>query len=131
MSKRLVTILILLLVSAGGCSEPKKAQTVEVRIHHSRFVPERIDVEAGSRVRFVIVNEDPIAHEFILGDEEVQDRHETGTEPHHGAVPGEVSVAAGSRAETAYEFSRSGTLIFGCHLPGHYAYGMKGEVRVG
>jgi uncharacterized cupredoxin-like copper-binding protein len=22
-------------------------------------------------------------------------------------------------------------LLFGCHLPGHYAFGMRGEIQVG
>jgi uncharacterized cupredoxin-like copper-binding protein len=81
-------------------------------------------------VRFVIRNTDPIDHEFILGDQEVQDRHETGTEPHHGTIPGEVSVAAGDSATTTYRFGEPGMLLFGCHLPGHWDYGMRGLVAV-
>jgi uncharacterized cupredoxin-like copper-binding protein len=33
---------------------------------------------------------------------------------------------------TAYAFREEpGSLIFGCHLPGHYAYGMRGLVTIG
>jgi uncharacterized cupredoxin-like copper-binding protein len=81
-------------------------------------------------VRFVITNHDPIDHELIVGDEAVQQRHETGTEPSHGAVPGEVSVPAGTVAETTYTFSRAGVVLIGCHAPGHYKYGMRGAVVV-
>jgi uncharacterized cupredoxin-like copper-binding protein len=81
-------------------------------------------------VRFVITNTDPIDHEFILGDEAVQRRHETGTEPAHGLVPGEVSAPAGAVSETSYTFSRAGVVLIGCHAPGHYAYGMQGRVLV-
>jgi uncharacterized cupredoxin-like copper-binding protein len=109
-------------------SEP--VRTVEVTIHHSRFIPADLDVTAGTTVRFVLKNTDPIDHEFIIGDEPVQGRHETGAEPRHGAVPGEVSVPAGGEASTTYTFSRPGRLLIGCHLPGHYAYGMRGSVRV-
>ena len=36
------------------------------------------------------------------------------------------------QARQTYTFARAGgTLQFGCHLPGHWAYGMKGEIRVG
>ena len=99
-------------------------------IWHSRFVPARFTFRRGVTVRFVITNTDPIDHEFILGDEAVQRRHETGTEPVHDRVPGEVSVPAGTQAETTYTFSRPGVLLIGCHAPGHYAYGMRGWVRI-
>jgi uncharacterized cupredoxin-like copper-binding protein len=113
----------------GACSATSE-QTVDVTIRHSRFLPHSLEFEAGSTVRFVLRNTDPIDHEFILGNEAVQARHETGTEAHHGAIPGEVSVPAGSEASTTYTFSEPGTLLIGCHLPGHYAYGMRGTVHV-
>lgn len=106
-------------------------QTVAVAIRYSRFVPAHVTVRPGTTVRFVITNTDPIDHEFILGDEAVQRRHETGTEPSHGAVPGEVSAAPGETVETIYTFALPGRLLIGCHAPGHYAYGMKGSVRIG
>lgn len=105
-------------------------RTVALTVRHSRFSPAEITVQAGTAVRFVVRNTDPIDHELIVGDAAVQERHERGTEAHHGNRPGEVSVPAGSRAETTYTFRRSGTLLLGCHLPGHYAYGMRGAVRV-
>lgn len=111
----------------GGVSGPR---TVEMLIEHSRFEPGEMTFEAGTTVRFVVRNTDPIDHELIVGDRAVQDRHENGTEPHHGTVPGEVSIAAGEEATTTYTFTERGTLIFGCHLPGHYAYGMRGLVVV-
>ncbi len=123
-------ILILLAASLGASSRAMRPQTVEVTVRHSRFLPARFTVPRGTTLRFVITNTDPIDHEFILGDEAVQRRHETGTEPAHGLVPGEVSVPAGTRAETNYTFSRPGVLLIGCHAPGHYDYGMRGWVRV-
>lgn len=114
----------------GACA-PAGERTVDVTIRHSRFLPATLDFSPGTTVRFVLRNTDPIDHEFIVGDRDVQARHETGTEPHHGAIPGEVSVPAGSEASTTYTFSEPGTIVIGCHLPGHYAYGMRGSVRVG
>jgi uncharacterized cupredoxin-like copper-binding protein len=105
---------------------------VHVSIHFSRFDPEAIAVEPGQTVRFVIENTDPIDHEFILGDERIQLVHEEGTEAHHAARPGEVSVPAGETVETTVTFPRAGgSLILGCHLPGHYDFGMRGVVSVG
>jgi len=48
----------------------------------------------------------------------------------HGAVPGEVSVAPGEVGSTTFEFHVRGTEVYACHLPGHFAYGMVGEVLV-
>jgi uncharacterized cupredoxin-like copper-binding protein len=90
-------------------------------------------VAPGTTVRFLLRNTDPIDHEFILGDDAVQRRHEQGRErEHHGEVPGEVSVAAGGEAATTYTFRTGGpaSLEFACHLPGHYAYGMRGVALV-
>ena len=116
----------------GGSGEEPGGRTVLVRIHYSAFDPHAIDVEPGQTIRFVIENTDPIDHEFIVGDEGVQLVHERGTEAHHPARPGEVSVPAGETVATAVTFPTSPqTLIFGCHLPGHYAYGMHGDIRVG
>lgn len=128
----LVATLVTATLAARSRAQepPKNPQTVAINIRHSRFVPARFTFRRGVTVRFVITNTDPIDHEFILGDESVQRRHETGTEPVHDHVPGEVSVPAGTQAETTYTFSRPGGLLIGCHAPGHYAYGMRGWVRI-
>ena len=110
---------------------PVGTRTVPVGIHFSRFEPSTIAVEPGETVRFVIRNADPIDHEFILGDATVQAIHERGTEAVHPPRPGEVSVPAGETVETTYTFGDTGALTFACHLPGHFAYGMLGTVRVG
>jgi uncharacterized cupredoxin-like copper-binding protein len=125
------SVLAVALAAAAGACGPPSDRTVEIRVEHSRFLPGSLEVATGQTLRFVIRNDDPIDHEFILGDEAVQRRHETGTEPHHGAIPGEVSVPAGTSVETTYTFDRTGTLLYGCHLPGHWSYGMRGTVTVG
>jgi uncharacterized cupredoxin-like copper-binding protein len=89
-----------------------------------------VHVRPGETVRFVLRNTDPIPHELIVGDQSVQDVHEAGTEAHHGDRPGEVSVAPGRTAVTTYRFETAGRLLFGCHLPGHWAYGMRGTIQV-
>ena len=121
----------LVAVALLGGSSGSTERTVEITIHHSRFLPANLEVAPGTTVTFILRNTDPIDHEFILGDENVQVRHEAGTEAHHGAKPGETSVPAGGEASTTYTFSEPGTLLIGCHLPGHYDYGMRGSVRVG
>jgi uncharacterized cupredoxin-like copper-binding protein len=126
---------LLVATRAGSRAGDGPERTVLVTMHHSRFEPATLRVAPGQRVRFVLRNTDPIDHEFILGDTFVQARHEQGRQRHHhGDVPGERSVAAGQEAATTYAFPAGldgRTLEFACHLPGHYAYGMHGTVRVG
>jgi uncharacterized cupredoxin-like copper-binding protein len=121
--------------SPGSRAGDGGARTVVVTMRHSRFEPSSVEVAPGERVRFLLRNTDPIDHEFILGDDAVQRRHEQGRERHHhGDVPGERSVPAGQEAVTTYAFPFTldgRSLEFACHLPGHYAYGMHGTARVG
>jgi uncharacterized cupredoxin-like copper-binding protein len=117
--------------AAGGAAARANDGTIRITIHYSRFEPADLAVEPGETVRFVIVNTDPIDHELILGDAEVQQVHEEGTEAHHPPRPGEVSVPAGETVVTTYTFPEiGGPLIFGCHLPGHYDFGMRGLVTI-
>jgi uncharacterized cupredoxin-like copper-binding protein len=119
---------------AGGVPPPPTAGpgdvTVELDIEHSLFTPTELRVVEGTRVRFVVVNGDPIAHELIVGPPDVHARHAEGTEAEHPSIPGEVSVSARLTAITTYTFDEPGTFEFACHLPGHYEYGMHGEVEV-
>lgn len=106
-------------------------RTITVTIHHSRFSADELRVRPGERIRFVVRNTDPIEHELIVGDQAVQDRHEAGTDALHGGRPGEISVPAGATAVTTYRFGPAGApMLFGCHLPGHWAFGMHGTIVV-
>jgi len=118
------------LLGACGGSASASDETRTIRIEHSAFRPGSLEVNAGETVRFVVVNDDPIDHEFLIGDLDGQATHESGSEAHHGDKPGEISVAALSSAETTFTFGAPGRIYFGCHLPGHYAFGMKGAIHV-
>jgi uncharacterized cupredoxin-like copper-binding protein len=104
--------------------------TVVVDIEHSRFMPSSLRVEAGTRVRFVVVNGDPINHELIVGPRSVHDRHRNGTEATHPPKPGELSLGPDGQGVTIYRFDDPGTVEMACHLPGHYDFGMHGEIEV-
>ena len=104
--------------------------TVDVDAHYSRFSIEHLRVYQGTLVRFVVTNQDPIHHEFIVGPDDVHAAHEAGHEAFHPPVPGEVSLDPGETGLTTYLFDDPGTVRFACHLPGHLAYGMKGTVTV-
>ena len=132
MIRRMLAVSLLAL-AAAACSQAAAApaeRTVRVRIHYSAFSLGHLDVAPGETVRFVVTNTDPIDHEFIVGDEAVQVAHELGTEAYHPPRPGEITIRAGETVETTYTFATR-DLLFGCHLPGHYAYGMRGTISVG
>jgi uncharacterized cupredoxin-like copper-binding protein len=115
------------VVSAGAAADPT---TVEIRIHFSRFIPDAVTVPAGRPITFVLSNEDPIDHEWIVGDAALHERHRTGTEPSHTSRPTEVSIDALGTRTTTVTFAKPGSYTFICHLPGHEAYGMTGTVTV-
>ena len=103
---------------------------IEISIHYSHFSVSSVDVPLGVPVTFVLTNDDPIDHEWIVGDAAVHARHRTGTEPVHGSRPTEVSIPAGATLETTIRFDTPGTYLYICHLPGHEAYGMVGTLEV-
>ncbi len=111
-----------------GADRPATSQTVAVR--HSSYAPSLLTVPVGRAVTLLIRNDDPIDHEWIVGDEATHTRHRTGTEPAHGVQPTEVSVPALSEKSTTITFDTPGDYRFVCHLPGHEAYGMTGVIRV-
>ena len=117
-------------VVAAGALAPTTHRVVDISIHYSRFTPDTVRVRAGESVTFRLRNDDPIDHEWIVGDDAVHARHRTGTEPVHEARPTEVTIPALEMRATVVAFDDPGTYRFVCHLPGHEAYGMTGVVVV-
>ena len=81
--------------TAGADSKPALGPglvTVDIGIRYSKFSLSALEVRPGTTVRFLVHNDDPIHHEFIVGDAAVHARHAQGSEAVHPPVPGEVSV---------------------------------------
>ena len=126
-----VVVLAAALAFQAGMVGADDVAVAHVRMRHSQFEPATFAVAPGTTVKFVVTNVDPIDHEFLLGGPEVQAAHELGTEPAHGDRPGELSLAPGETKTTTFRFPEvAGPVVFACHLPGHFAYGMKGVVLV-
>ena len=72
----------------------------------------------------------------MLGDKEAQDQMaemmESGDDhAHSGEMSNAVTIHAGDAAELTWRFpSATGTVLLGCHVPGHYEAGMSGTVTV-
>ncbi|MGH2417889.1 MAG: cupredoxin domain-containing protein [Candidatus Limnocylindria bacterium] len=120
--------LLLAVTAVAGCAP--SAQTITITIHYSAFEPSQLTVPADVPITFVLVNEDPIDHEWLIGDEAFHDAHRTGTHASHDSVPTEVSVPALETIETTITFEEPGMLAYICHLPAHESYGMVGALTV-
>lgn len=128
-------------ISPGTAAAPRE---VNVIAREYRFDPPTVDVVPGETVLLHVVNAGLEIHEVVIGDAAVQDAWEIAEAATVGAPPGPtpvVSVAPG--LEGVRVIVRSGervdvrwtvptaptTLIFGCHIPGHWAKGMQVPVR--
>lgn len=124
------TFIAVVVGLAAGMAQAAGPTRVEMRIHYSHFDPSTIVAPAGRPVTFIIRNDDPIDHEWIVGDDGVHERHRAGTEPRHDSRPTEVTIPALSTRETTITFGQRVTWRYICHLPGHESYGMVGTVVV-
>ncbi len=123
------TVALLFAAAAvAGCGPT--AQIVTLRIHYSAFDLTEVTVPRGVPVTFVLVNEDPIDHEWLIGDEEFHAAHRAGTHAAHGDAPTEVTVPSLETVSTTITFDDEGSLAYICHLPQHEAYGMVGVLTV-
>ena len=124
-----------------GIGEPgeKTKATLVIEVVHNdtpRFLPAFIPVKPNETVTFRITNKGTRIHEFYLGDEEDQEEREElmagmGSAPMNMPDrPNGVTVDPGATKELTWSFPQTGTILFGCHEPGEYAKGMKGEIKV-
>ena len=113
-----------------------------------RYQPASIMVRAGRRVTFAVHNAGKLPHEFILGDRAAQLDHErqmqaaapaTGHTHAHmhdmaamaAASPsGALTVRPGETRRLTWTFDKPGIVLYGCHVLGHWAAGMKGTIVV-
>ncbi len=124
-------LAVVLVVPIGaGCQPAPTSVRVEIVIHYSHFTPSEISVPHGVPVRFVLISQDPIEHEWLIGDAAFHERHRSGTEPQHGERPDEVTIPPLATVETTLTFDTPGEIAFICHVPRHESYGMVGTLRV-
>ena len=126
---------------------PGRATGVPVRVvmdDRFRYQPSSITVQAGHRVTFAVHNAGRLPHEFILGDRATQLDHErqmqaapsaTGRTHDHmhdmaATGSGALTVPPGATRNLTWTFDKPGTVLYGCHVLGHWAAGMKGTIVV-
>ena len=129
----------------GSSSAPRE---VNIVMKDWVFLPDPIDVAPGETVLLHVVNGGLVVHEAVIGDQAVQDAWEAAegaaADPPPGptpvvTVPADVAgvrvvVDSGKRVDVVWTVPADpavvGRLVLGCHIPGHWAQGMRAVVRV-
>lgn len=120
----------------GPAGASEATRTIDVTVSNELvFDPDAFEVEAGEVVTFVVTNTGDIEHEFVLGDEAMQQemaaQMASGDDhAHSGESSNAVTVHGGETAELTWRFGEPGTVLVGCHEPGHYEAGMRAVVTV-
>lgn len=151
----LLTVVPAAFADAGHGSskigEPGKAsradRTITITIGDSFYEPPSLTVKQGETVRFVLVNQGELLHEFNIGTAAMHAKHqeEMATMVDHGMLtpteykdmpgmshddPNSVLIGPGQTAELVWEFSTDAKLDFACNVPGHYEAGMVGPIEI-
>ena len=122
--------------SASAVSSASATATrVEVKLTDALEIePTEIKVPAGQAITFVVTNKGATDHEFYVGDEAAQTKHETEMGSMggmaHDADNG-IGLKPGETKELTMTFATAGSTIAGCHTTGHYAAGMKATIAIG
>ncbi|MBA2569605.1 MAG: hypothetical protein H0V04_00345 [Chloroflexi bacterium] len=121
--------------TSGGASPAGSGSITEVPVRMTdalRYEPSPISVPAGT-VRFVVTNAGTAEHEFYVGDEAAQAEHEEEMRSMGGMAhddPNGISVKPGETKTLEITFEAGVDTLVGCHVPGHYAGGMKSDIDV-
>ena len=119
----------------GREGDPKKAvRTITINMADTmRFTPGDITVKQGETVKFVAKNSGKVMHEMVIGTEDELKKHAEMMKKHptmEHDEPYMAHVKPGAKEEIAWTFTKTGTFMFGCLIPGHFEAGMKGAIKV-
>lgn len=133
------------------------SRTLTMTMYDNYFEPEELVIAAGETIRFVVINEGQLVHEFNLASAEMHARHQEemmmmvdhgvlgadhinedmmsmtmgdGQDMHHDHA-NSVLLEPGDTAEVIWTFNGDARLEFACNVPGHYDAGMVGDIEVG
>lgn len=132
-------------VSVDRPGTPDNPRPVTVIMRDYLFDPTPLVLVAGETVRLNVFSAGMTAHELVLGDASVQEAwalaDAAATPPAPFASPPPASVppdtggvrlllGSGASATVDYQVPATGQLLLLCHLPGHIAQGMIGQVEL-
>lgn len=147
MPRVFILVAAAVTVALAGCSSPANSpssspsapaggtpRVIAVTLTDAfRFEPGSFSVAVGETVRFEVTNVGAIRHEFFIGDDQAQTDHEAEMVEMGGMThdePTGIFVEPGQTKTLEYTFEVAGSVLIGCHEPGHYAAGMVGTVEV-
>lgn len=118
---------------AGGAKE-----VIEIEMIDFGYVPETIEIPAGTPVILRFTNNGEFEHEAMIGDAHMQEEFaEAGDHDDHGDEEGghhgdamAVSVMPGETADLEVMIDEPGEWFVACHLVGHYEQGQIGNINV-
>ena len=155
-----IAFALLVVIALGGCDagppptppvvpgSSTSAREVNIVFKDWVFLPDPIDLVPGETVLLHVVNGGLEIHEVVIGDTAIQDAWEVAeagaANPPPGptplvSVPPEVAgvrivVASGQRVDLTWTVPADQAvvagLVLGCHIPGHWAKGMRASVRI-
>lgn len=132
-------------IVAGSPGAPRE---VNVVLKDWVFLPDPVDVVPGETVLLHVINGGLEIHELVIGDQAVQDAWEAAEGAAANPPPGptpvvsvgpdragvRVVVPSGKLVDVLWtvpaETAAVESLLLGCHIPGHWARGMRAELRI-
>jgi uncharacterized cupredoxin-like copper-binding protein len=142
---RILVVASCLAILNAGCSvdglqygSDANPRAINLTVDGYRFIPNAIEVTLGETVRFLVTNPTDMAHEVYIGTPAEQAADEAA---HASAPPMQqpnvttqygygVYLLPYSTIEFTYHFSNRDEVMIGCHLPRHWAKGMKAAITV-
>ena len=119
----------------GDASKP--AQVIAITMHEGdgkmTFIPNKVEVQKGQQVKFVIRNDGALDHEFVLATTADNLKHEQLMKKYPDMVhddPNAKRIAPGKVDNIVWKFTKAGTFEYSCLIPGHREAGMIGTVVV-
>lgn len=132
-------------ISPGTGAAPREVNLIA---KDYEFLPPVVDLVPGETILLHVINGGLDVHEAIIGDQAVQDAWEIAEAATIGHPPGptpavsvppdvagvRIVVESGERKDLVWTVPSDpaavAALIFGCHIPGHYAKGMWAPTRI-
>jgi uncharacterized cupredoxin-like copper-binding protein len=97
------------------------------------FIPEKVEVQRGEQIRFVIRNNGELPHEFIVANTADNLKHaalmQKFPDMEHDEPNGKT-LQPKAKSEMIWRFTKAGTFEFACLIPGHREAGMIGTIIV-
>ena len=138
--------VLLAGADAHAVPPPKRdgPRTVVIDMDQLAFSTTSVSAKAGETVRFVLRNSGDIMHDFTIGTVLMQKGRRALISELNGAgqiddedvgktsldTPNAVLIMPGETKELTWTFTETTDLEFGCNVPGHYEFGMKGAFEI-